>query len=114
MKKTKAIYELMHRLANGEELTINTKLANEFEINTKTLGRYLENIKDDYSDIITVEKKKMEDHQRQPSVYRAINQKQDLATTLQFFFEHSTDLGWVLQLLHEKDPTLAVDGEYKV
>ena len=113
MSKTKVIYELMYRLAKGEELTINTKLANEYDINTKTLGRYLNDLKDDYSDIITIEKKKIEDHPRQPNVYRAIDQKQDLATMLQFFFENRTDLGWVLQLLHEKDPTLAVDGEYK-
>lgn len=113
MTKTKAIYELMHRLAKGEELTNNTKLANEFDIDTRTLGRYLNDLKDNYSDIITIEKKKIEDHPRQPNVYRAIKPKQDLATTLQFFFENRTDLGWVLQLLHEKDPTLAVDGEYK-
>ena len=113
MKKTNIIYELMYRLSKGNELTINNELANYFEVTTKTLGRYLDDIKDDYSDIITVEKKKIINHPRQPNVYRAINQKEDLATMLQFFFERRTDLGWVLQLLHEKDPTLAVDGEYQ-
>ena len=113
MKKTKIIYELMYRLSKGEELTINVELANSFGINTKTLGRYLNDIKDDYSDIITIEKKKIIHHPRQPNVYRAINQKADLAAMLQFFFERRTDLGWVLQLLHEKDPALAVDGEYQ-
>lgn len=113
MKKTRVIHELMYRLAKGDELTINTKLAHEFETNTKTLGRYLDEIIDDYSDIITVENKKILDHSRQPSVYRAIDQKRDLAVTLQFFFERRTELGWVLQLLHEKDPMLAIDGEYK-
>ena len=113
MKKTNIIYELMFRLSKGNELTINNELANYFQITTKTLGRYLDDIKDEYSDIITVEKKKIINHPRQPNVYRAINQKDDLATMLQFFFERRTDLGWVLQLLHEKDPALAVDGEYK-
>jgi len=113
MKKTKIIYELMYRLSKGEEFTINNVLANDFGINAKTLGRYLNDIKDDYSDIITIEKKKIINHPRQPNVYRAINQKEDLAMMLQFFFERRTDLGWVLQLLHEKDPALAVDGEYQ-
>ncbi len=113
MQKTKAIYELMFRLSKGEELTINTHLANEFGINKKTLGRYLDDIVNNYNDIITVEKKKTNNHLRKPSVYRAIDQKKDLATTLQFFFERRTDLGWVLQLLHEKEPTLATDGEYR-
>ncbi len=102
----------MYRLSKGEELTINMQLANEFGINKKTLGRYLDDIVDNYSDIITIEKKKVANHPRQPSVYRAINQEKDLATTLKFFLEHRTDLGWVLQLLHEKEPTLAIDGEY--
>ena len=113
MKKTTIIYELMYLLSKGEELTVNTELANKIGVNTRTLARYLDDIKNDYSDIITVEKKKIINHPRQPNVYRAINQKEDLATMLQFFFERRTDLGWVLQLLHEKDPTLAVDGEYQ-
>ena len=103
----------MYLLSKGEELTINTELANKIGVNTRTLARYLDDIKNDYSDIITVEKKKIINHPRQPNVYRAINQKEDLATMLQFFFERRTDLGWVLQLLHEKDPALAVDGEYQ-
>jgi len=112
--KTKAIYELMHKLANGEELTVNKELADSLDIeNTKTLSRYLQELKNDYPDIITVEKKKIENHPRKPNVYRAIDQKQDLSTVLKFFFENRTDLGWVLQLLHEKDSTLAVDGEYQ-
>jgi len=112
MKKTKIIYELMYRLAKGDELTINDYLANDFDISTKTLGRYLNDIKDDYEDLITIEKKQMINHSRKPYVYRAINKSKDLAMMLQFFFERRTDLGWVLQLLHEKDSTLANEGEY--
>jgi len=113
MRKTAIIYELMHLLSKGEELTINTELANKVGVNTRTLARYLDDIKNDYSDIITVEKKKTINHPRQPNVYRAIKQKEDLAMMLQFFFERRTDLGWVLQLLHEKDPALSIDGEYQ-
>ncbi len=113
MKKTKILYKLMYLLAEGESLSINEKLASDFGINTKALGRYLDDIKNDYSDIITIEKKRIKDHPRKPNIYRAIHPKKDLVTVLRFFFERRTDLGWVLQLLHEKDPTLAIDGEYQ-
>ena len=103
----------MYMLAVGKKITINSELADQFGISTKTLGRYLQDIKESYSDIICVKKEKTDSHARQPSVYQAINPREDLVETLKFFFENRTDLGWVLQLLHEKDPALAIDGEYE-
>jgi len=112
MTKTKIIYNLMYRLSQGEKLSVNTLLADEFDISTKTLRRHLDEIREDYSDIVTVEKKSSANHQRKSYIYRAINPREDLATTLKFFLENRTDLGWVLQLLQEKDSTLATDGKY--
>lgn len=113
MAKTKIIHKLMYRLARNEKLTINTELANNFNINTRTLNRYLDEIANDYKDIIVVEKEKSLAHSRKPSVYSAIDPKKDLVNTLNFFFEKRTDLGWVLQLLHERDPILSNDGAYQ-
>lgn len=107
------MYDLMYRLAHGESLTVNTTLAESLGVSTKTLGRYLDEIHFSFSDIITVEKKKIENHPRQPNVYRVIDQQKDLVAILRTFFEKNEDLGWLLQLLHEKDPEFATNESYR-
>lgn len=99
----------MYKLSLNESLTINQPLADELGISTKSLGRYLEDIRQNFSDVITVEKRKDKMHSRKPNVYRMVDSQKDLSKILHKFFEKKADFNWVLQLLHESDPTFTTD-----
>lgn len=106
-KKIFHIFTLMAKLADGMELYAQDRnLSSELDVDERTLRRYLDDIHQLYNDIVLTEKKSKEFAERKVTVYRVVDPKKDVSDVLRFFLENDNDLGWVLQLLQEQDPTL--------
>ena len=122
-KKINHIYKLLGYLAEGRELyKQDEQLHEELGLTSKgvkkasierSLYRYLEDIVDLYGHIVKVEKKQKEFNQRKVAVYSVIDKTKDVSTIFKFFLEHSTDMSWLLQLVHENDPTILNESEDK-
>ncbi len=106
-KKLDNLLVLMEKLARGEELyPQNTRILQELEVDERTLRRYLEDIHTKYSNVVVTEKKRMERGGRRVTVYRVADKEKDVSEIFRFFIESAEDLGWLLQLIHENDPSL--------
>lgn len=106
-KKVQKLYDLMARLAAGEEIyPQNARVQAELEVDGRTLRRYLEEIHDAYGQIVTIEKKRVEHGGRKVTLYRVVDRERDVSEVFRFFLESGDDLGWLLQLVHENDPRL--------
>jgi len=109
-KKINFIFQLMKRLANGEELyPQNILIQQEFGVNERTLRRYLEDIHNLYRHIIAVEKKQKELSDKKVTVYRVIDREKDVSEIFRFFLKESNDLSWLLQIAHDYEPKLLYD-----
>ena len=110
-KKINIIFILLERLAKGEELySQNEDLQFEIfgsfgEANERALRRYLSDIHELYGEIVLTEKKKKALTDRSVTIYRVQDREKDVSTVLKFFLENSNNLGWVLQMIHENDPS---------
>ena len=104
------IFELMKRLAKGEELYAqNEKLLNELEVDERTLRRYLKDIHELYDYIIITQKKQKVIDGKKVTVYRVADKEKDVSEIFKFFLKESSDLGWLLQIAYEYDPKLLKD-----
>ena len=111
------IYTLLQKLVNEQELYaqdtvlqeelfgLDKTLKDAKKANERKLRRYLEDIETLYGHILLVEKKSKELADRKVSVYRVANKK-DVSKVLKFFMQEKENLSWVLQMLHEQDPSL--------
>ena len=118
-KKINIIFELLERLAKGEELySQNENLQFEIfnstgEANERALRRYLSDIHKLYENIVFTEKKKKALTDRSVTIYRVQNREKDVNTVLKFFIENSNNLRWVLQMIHENDPSFLKELDVK-
>ena len=118
-KKVNHIYQLLGRLASGEELYPQSeKLQAEMfgktgEAPERALRRYLKEIHELYDHIVLTEKKTKEFSDRKVTVFRVTDKKKDVSEILHFFLENSNDLGWLLQSVHDNDPTILNDANDK-
>ena len=109
-KKVNFIFQLMKRLANGKELyPQNIQIQQEFDVNERTLRRYLDDIHNLYGHIVTVEKKQKELSDRKVTVYRVVDREKDVSEIFRFFLKESDDLSWLLQIAHDYEPKLLCD-----
>jgi predicted DNA-binding transcriptional regulator YafY len=109
-KKVNHIYLLLEKLANGEELyPQNQRLQSELDVNERTLRRYLDDIYELYSHIVTTQKISKEFSDRKVTVYRVVDKDKDVSVVFKFFLNNSDDLSWLLQLVHENNPSLLRD-----
>ena len=109
-KKINHMFILMERLAQGEELySQHEELLTALGVSERTLERYLKDIYANYEKILVVEKLKKEFTERKVTVYRVGDRKKDVSKILRFFIENSNDLGWVLQMINENDPSFLKD-----
>jgi predicted DNA-binding transcriptional regulator YafY len=109
-KKINHMFLLMERLAEGEELYAqHEELLEVLGVSERTLDRYLKDIYENYEKILVVEKLKKEFSERKVTVYRVADRKKDVSKVLRFFMENSNDLGWVLQMINENDPSFLND-----
>jgi predicted DNA-binding transcriptional regulator YafY len=116
-QKINHIFSLLEKLANGQELypqDINLQeelfgdhkeLKDAIKANERSLRRYLEEIHQLYGHIVLTEKKTKEFADRKVTIYR-VSDKKDVSSVLKFFLEEKSDLTWVIQILHEQDPSL--------
>lgn len=63
--------------------------------------------------MIVTEKKPQEFADRKVTIYR-VTDKRDVSDVLKFFLEQKNDLTWVIQMLHEQDPSLLHELESDV
>ncbi|MFC2073795.1 helix-turn-helix transcriptional regulator [Campylobacterota bacterium] len=113
-KKINHIFILLERLARGEELFAqDEELLEDLSVNERTLRRYLEDIHELYGHIVTTEKKNKESTERKVTVYRVVDKKKDVADIFRFFLENTTDLSWLLQIVHENNPKLLDEAHDK-
>ena len=114
-KKINQIYTLLAYLADGREIyTQDESLQIELfgktgEAQDRALRRYLDDICDLYADIVLIEKKKKEFSDRKVTVYRVLDREKDVSNVLKYFIENSNDFSWVLQMIHENDPSFIKD-----
>jgi len=117
--KINHIYHLLKKLAKGEEIYPQSeKLQKEMfdktgEASERALRRYLKDIYELYSHIVLTEKKAKEFSDRKVTIYRVADRKKDVSEILRFFLENSSDLGWLLQSVHDNDPTVLDDSHDK-
>ena len=105
-KKINHIFALMIRLASGEELYAqNKRLTEEIGVDERTMRRYLNEIHEMFGHIVVTEKKNMYRDGRKVTIYRVPNREKDVSEVLKFFLHNSNELGWILQMIQESDPT---------
>ena len=104
------IFELMKRLAKGEELYAqNEELLNELEVDERTLRRYLKDIHGLYDYIVITQKKQKVIDGKKVTIYKAVDKEKDISEIFKFFLKESSDLSWLLQIAYEHNPKLLKD-----
>lgn len=95
-------------MLKGRELYAQDKtLIEELDVDERTLRRYLEEIEQNYNDLIVCDKQNKIIGGRKVTVYRTINPTKDLADILNFFIHNDAHgMGWLMQLIHQNDPMI--------
>jgi predicted DNA-binding transcriptional regulator YafY len=98
----------MGYMLKGRELYAqNTVLTEELGVDERTLRRYLEEIEENYTDLIVCDKQNRIIGGRKVTVYRTIDPSKDIADILTFFiYNDAQGMGWLMQLIHTNDPTI--------
>jgi predicted DNA-binding transcriptional regulator YafY len=111
--KVKNLFELMEMFYDGQEISSHDEKVQElFEVDERTLRRYLNELSERYPEMIVVTKEKQEGAgKRSSSVYKVPNKEKDVSEVLRFFFERSNDLSWLLQMINSNDPKLLKNSE---
>ena len=112
-RKVKMMFLLMEKLVQGDELCPKDKaLQEELDgVSERTLERYLKDIVALYGHVVFTEKLEREYAHRKVIVYKATTNATDKREILKFFLNNSNDLGFLLQSVHENDPTILDDAE---
>jgi predicted DNA-binding transcriptional regulator YafY len=112
--KTVHLFKLMEKLYHGDTLYPQDEvLLSEFEVDERTMRRYLEQIHSLYSGVIVTQKVQMLIDGRKVTTYRVLDKQKDASEIFSFFLDNSKDLGWLLHFVHENDPLLFKDQEHK-
>lgn len=102
------LLRLMDYMLKGKELyALDEQLQNELGLSYRTLLRYLEEIKENYGDVIVCDKQNKMKNGRQVTIYRTIDPAKDLADILNFFMNNDAQgMGWLMKLIHDNDPEI--------
>ena len=102
------LLKLMHYMLKGRELyALDEHLQDELDVSYRTLLRYLEEIEENYGDVIVCNKQNKIIGGRQVTIFRAIDTSKDLADILDFFINNDAQgMGSLMQLIHESDPAI--------
>ncbi|MDR0579378.1 MAG: WYL domain-containing protein [Campylobacteraceae bacterium] len=102
--KTAHILTLLQKLCSGEELYPQKEsILNELGIDTRTLERYLKEIKDFFTDAILTEKRFIKDRAKSLATYRMINENDAIKILKILLEKNSSDFGWIFPLVYEND-----------
>jgi len=93
-------------MLKGRELyTQDVTLTDELGVDERTLRRYLEEIEDNYDDLIVCDKQNKIIGGRKVTVYRTIDPSKDITDILSFFINNDAQgMGWLMKLIHENNP----------
>lgn len=102
------LLRLMDYMLKGRELyALDEQLQDELGVKYRTLLRYLEEIEENYGDVIVCDKQNKIKDGRQVTVFRTIDPAKDLADILNFFINNDAQgMGWLMQLIHQNDPAV--------
>jgi predicted DNA-binding transcriptional regulator YafY len=102
------LLRLMGYMLKGRELyTQDVTLTDELGVDERTLRRYLEEIEENYDDLIVCDKQNRIIGGRKVTVYRTIDPTKDIADILSFFINNDAQgMGWLMQLIHTNDPMI--------
>lgn len=102
------LLRLMDYMLKGKELyALDEQLQDELGISYRTLLRYLEEIEENYGDVIVCDKQNKIIGGRQVTIYRTIDPAKDLADILNFFINNDAQgMGYLMKLIHDNDPEI--------
>jgi predicted DNA-binding transcriptional regulator YafY len=102
------LLRLMGYMLKGRELYAQDgTLTEEFGVDERTLRRYLQEIEDNYTDLIVCDKQNKIKDGRKVTVYRTIDPTKDIADILSFYINNDAQgMGWLMQLIHTNDPMI--------
>lgn len=102
------LLRLMDYMLKGRELyALDEQLQEELGVKYRTLLRYLEEIEENYGDVIVCDKQNRIIGGRQVTIYRTIDPAKDLADILNFFINNDAQgMGYLMKLIHDNDPEI--------
>jgi len=110
--KTLIIFEILKKLVKKREIyPSDTELLDEFGIQERTLRRYIEEIKILFPNSFIIENKLVKNAKRPMGVLRVADKNKDIIIVLEYLLKNSDNLGWLITLLNENDPSLLNDLE---
>ena len=110
--KALIIFEILKKLVKKQEIyPSDTELLDEFGIQERTLRRYIEEIKILFPNSFIIENKLVKNAKRPMGVLRVSDKNKDIVIVLEYLLKNSDNLGWLITLLNENDPSLLEDLE---
>lgn len=108
--KTIIIFEILKKLVAKQEIYLtDTELLDELRIKERTLRRYMGEIEKIFPNAFRVESKLIGHGKRPVKVLRVYDKNKDIIDILNRLLKYSDDLGWLISLLNENDPSLFND-----
>ena len=108
--KTIVIFEILKKLVAKQEIYLtDTELLDELRIKERTLRRYMGEIDKLFPDAFRIESKLIGHGKRPVKVLRVYDKNKDIIDVLECLLKYSNDLGWLIGLLNENDPSLFND-----
>ncbi len=108
--KTIVIFEILKKLVAKQEICpFDTQLLEELRIKERTLRRYMGEIEKIFPNAFRVESKLIGHGKRPVKVLRVYDKNKDIIDILNRLLKYSDDLGWLISLLNENDPSLFND-----
>lgn len=108
--KALIIFEILKKLVKKQEIYPSaTELLDEFGIQERTLRRYIEEIKILFPNSFIIENKLVKNAKRPMGVLRVSDKNKDIVIVLEYLLKNSDNLGWLITLLNENDPSLLND-----
>ncbi len=108
--KTIVIFEILKKLVAKQEIYLtDTELLDELRIKERTLRRYMGEIDKLFPYAFRIESKLIGHGKRPVKVLRVYDKNKDIIDILNRLLKYSDDLGWLISLLNENDPSLFND-----
>ena len=108
--KTLVIFEILKRLIKKREIyPSDTQLLDELDIKERTLRRHMDEIKILFPDAFVAENKLIKHGKRPIKVLRVSDKNKDIIVVLEYLLKNGDNLGWIITLLNENDPSLLSD-----
>ncbi len=108
--KAIVIFEILKKLVAKQEIYLtDTELLDELRIKERTLRRYMGEIDKLFPDAFRIESKLIGHGKRPVKVLRVYDKNKDIIGVLKCLLEYGNDLGWLISLLNENDPSLFSD-----